>query len=156
MNQIRYVAICSEYGDYTHHFPSLPHFHQTLVSSTPHICDQSPLSHSPLEAHIADIHYISSSVPKRTRYHPQYRGIRSHVQRAITPIHYIPYTSSYPEDNNTYPLTVPPNTSQYPLYSHIFHCDEDILEELTTLDLSWNSLHHHTLFLSQETFHPPT
>jgi hypothetical protein len=53
-------------------------------------------------------------------------------------------------------LTVPPVTSQDPLYSRIFHYDEDILEELTTLYFPWNVLHHRSLFLSQEAFHPPT
>jgi hypothetical protein len=72
------------------------------------------------------------------------------------PIHDIPSTSSPLEDNNTYPLTVPPVTSQDPLYSHIFHCDKDILEELTTPNFPWNALHHRALFLSQEAFHPPT
>jgi hypothetical protein len=72
------------------------------------------------------------------------------------PIHDIPSTSSPLENNNTYPLTVPPVTSQDPLYSRIFHYDEDILEELTTPDFPWNSLHHRALFLSQEAFHPPT
>jgi hypothetical protein len=47
-------------------------------------------------------------------------------------------------------------TSSDPLYSHIFHYDEDILEELTTPDCLWNVLHHKVLFLSQEAFNPPT
>jgi hypothetical protein len=71
------------------------------------------------------------------------------------PVHNIWSTSSPLEDNNTYPLTVPPITSQDPLYSHIFHCDEDILEELTTSNFPWNALHHRALFLSQEAFYPP-
>jgi hypothetical protein len=37
----------------------------------------------------------------------------------------------------------------------MFHCDEDILEELNTHDFPWNSLRHQELFLSQEVFHPP-
>jgi hypothetical protein len=53
-------------------------------------------------------------------------------------------------------LTVPPVTSQDPLYSRIFHCDEDSLEELTTPDHPWNSLHHRAFFLSQNAFHPPS
>jgi hypothetical protein len=67
-------AICSEYGYYTHHFPYLPQFCQTLVV----VCHTSPPDHPhslPMEAHITDIHYISSSVPKWTRYHPQYHDI---------------------------------------------------------------------------------
>jgi hypothetical protein len=62
--------------------------------------------------------------------------------------------SSPLEDNNTYPLIVPPTISQDPLYSLIFHYDEDILEEMTTPDFPWNVLHHRALFLSQEVFHP--
>jgi hypothetical protein len=42
-----------------------------------------------------------------------------------------------------------------PLYSRQFHCDEDILEELTTPDFPWDPLHHRVLFLSQEAFTPP-
>jgi hypothetical protein len=67
----------------------------------------------------------------------------------------IPSSSSPLEDNNTYPLTLPPITSPDPLYSHTFHCDKDVLEELTTLDFPWNALHHRAFFLSQEAFHPP-
>jgi hypothetical protein len=51
-------------------------------------------------------------------------------------------------------LIVPPVISLDPLYSRIFHCNEDILEELTTPDFPWNALHHCTLFLSQVTFNP--
>jgi hypothetical protein len=46
-------------------------------------------------------------------------------------------------------------TSTDPLYSHIFHCNEDILKELTTPDFPWNALHHRVIFLSQEAFDPP-
>jgi hypothetical protein len=52
-------------------------------------------------------------------------------------------------------VTVANITSQDPLYSSIFHCDEDILEELTTLYFPWNALHHRELFLSHEAFDPP-
>jgi hypothetical protein len=68
-------------------------------------------------------------------------------------VHNIPSTSSPLEDNNTYPSTVPPITSQDPLYSHIFHCDEYILEEITTPNFPWNALHHRDIFLSNESFH---
>jgi hypothetical protein len=64
--------------------------------------------------------------------------------------------SSSPKDNNTYLLMVLPAISQDPLSSRILHCDEYILEELTTPDFPWNVLHHRSLFLSQEAFHPPT
>ena len=66
----------------------------------------------------------------------------------------IPYTSSPLKDNHT--MTVTHVTLMDPLYSHIFHYNEDILEELTTPDFPWNALHHRALFLSQEAFHPPT
>jgi hypothetical protein len=64
----------------------------------------------------------------------------------------IPPTSS-PEDNHT--VTVTNVTPLDPLYSRQFHCDEDILEELTTPDFPWDPLHHRALFLSQEAFTPP-
>jgi hypothetical protein len=55
-------AICSEYGHYTHHFPALPQFHQTLA--TVRQTSQPEPSQPPLtKAHITDIRYISSSVP---------------------------------------------------------------------------------------------
>jgi hypothetical protein len=38
-------AICSEYGHYTHHFPTLPQFHQTLVQYA------KPFSKIPLHHH---------------------------------------------------------------------------------------------------------
>jgi hypothetical protein len=63
-------------------------------------------------------------------------------------------TCSPPEDNHM--LTTTNFTPQDPLYSHQFHCDEDILEELTTPDYPWNVLHHTTLFLLQKSFDPPS
>jgi hypothetical protein len=65
-----------------------------------------------------------------------------------------PSTSSPPEDNHT--VTVTNVTSPNPLYSCIFHCDEDILEKLTTPDYPWNTLHHRVLFLSHESFDSPS
>jgi hypothetical protein len=70
------------------------------------------------------------------------------------PVHDIPSTSSPLEENHT--VIVPPVTSHDPMYSPIFHCKEYILEELTTLDCPWNTLHHRALFLSWEAFQPPT
>jgi hypothetical protein len=52
-------------------------------------------------------------------------------------------------------MTVTDVTPLDPLYSRQFHCDEDILEELTTPDCPWDVLHHRVLFLSQEAFTPP-
>jgi hypothetical protein len=65
-----------------------------------------------------------------------------------------PSTSSPPGENHT--LKVTNITSPNPLNSLIFHCDEDILEELNTPDFPWNALHHRELFLSQEAFEPPS
>jgi hypothetical protein len=56
-------AICSEYGHYTHHFPALPQFHQTLAAVR-HTSRPEPSQALPTDAHITDIHYISSSVPE--------------------------------------------------------------------------------------------
>jgi hypothetical protein len=41
------------------------------------------------------------------------------------------------------------------LYSRQFHCDEDILEELTTPDYPWDALHHQVLLFHKEAFTPP-
>jgi hypothetical protein len=62
-------------------------------------------------------------------------------------------TSLSEGDNAT--VTVTEVTPLNPLYSCQFHCDEDILEELTTPDFPWDALHHRALFLSQEAFTPP-
>jgi hypothetical protein len=134
-------AICLEYGHYTHHCPTLTQFCQTLAA----VCQTSqpgPPQALPTTAHIIDIHYVSSSVSMRIRYPPQYRDIQFMSSETSHPVHNIPSTSPSLEDNNTHPLTVPPVTSSDPLYSHTFHCDEDILEELTTIDCPWNALHH--------------
>jgi hypothetical protein len=42
-----------------------------------------------------------------------------------------------------------------PLYSRQFHCNEDILEELTKPNCPWDALHHRVLFPSQEVVRPP-
>jgi hypothetical protein len=125
--------------------------------ATVHQTSQPEPSHPlPNVAHITDIRYISSSVLERTRYPPQNRDMYFMSSGPSHPVHDISSTSSPLEDNNTYPLTVPPVTSQDPPYSHIFHYNKDILEELTTLDCPWNVLHHRELFLLEEAFHPPT
>jgi hypothetical protein len=41
--------------------------------------------------------------------------------------------------------TVTDITLHDPLYSHHFHCDEEILEELNNPNYPWDVLHHHTL-----------
>jgi hypothetical protein len=100
------------------------------------------------------VHFPQEILPPTTVYNPQYLDIWFMTS---TPSHHscdTPSTSSPPEDNHT--VTVTNVTSLDPLYSHIFHCDEDILEELTTPDFPWNVLHHRALFLSQEAFDPPS
>jgi hypothetical protein len=56
-------------------------------------------------------------------------------------------------DNDT--MIVTNVTPLDPLYSRQFHCNEDILKELTTPDCRWDALNHRALFLSQESFTPP-
>jgi hypothetical protein len=59
-------TICSEYGHYTHHFPALPQFRQTLVAvrqSFQH--EPSPTTSFPPK--ITDIHYVMTSVNERMR-----------------------------------------------------------------------------------------
>jgi hypothetical protein len=52
--------------------------------------------------------------------------------------------SSPPKGNHT--VTITNITSPDPLYSRIFHCDEDILEELMTLDChGMHSITEHSL-----------
>jgi hypothetical protein len=54
-------AICLEYGHYTHHFPTLPQFHQTLAAVRQTSLPGPPQA-LPTVAHITDIRYVSSSV----------------------------------------------------------------------------------------------
>jgi hypothetical protein len=59
-------AICSEYGHYTHHFPLLPQFRQTLMA----VCqsfhqDSSPPTSSSTQ--VTDIYYVTTSVNERMR-----------------------------------------------------------------------------------------
>jgi hypothetical protein len=68
------------------------------------------------------------------------------------PPYIIPPTSS-PQDNNM--VIVTNVITLDPLYSQRFHCDKNILEELTSLDFPWVSLHDKALFISQEAFVPP-
>jgi hypothetical protein len=56
-------AIFSEYGHYTLHCPTLPQFHQKLATIR-HTSRLEPSLSPPTEAHITEIHYVSSSVPK--------------------------------------------------------------------------------------------
>jgi hypothetical protein len=100
-------SICSKYGHYTHHFPTLPRFCQTLVTvrltSRP-----EPSQALPTDTNIMDIHHISSFIPERMRYHPQCLEIWFMSSGPSQPAHDIPSTSSPLEDHNNYPLKVPP------------------------------------------------
>jgi hypothetical protein len=59
-------AICSEYGHYTHHFPALPHFRQTLVAVRQSFQNEPNPATSSLPK-ITDIHYVTTSVNERMR-----------------------------------------------------------------------------------------
>jgi hypothetical protein len=58
-------AICSEYGHYTHHFPALPHFRQTLAA----VCENFQNNPRPTmsSSNITDIRYVTTSVNERMR-----------------------------------------------------------------------------------------
>jgi hypothetical protein len=62
--------------------------------------------------------------------------------------------TSLPPDNNP-TMTATKVIPSDPLYSRQFHCDEDILEELTKPDFPWDALHHRALFPPQEAVEPP-
>ena len=64
--------------------------------------------------------------------------------------------SSEPSPPSCIPPLAPPTggnhtsakiTHHDPLYSHHFHNDEEILEELHSPDFPWDALHHRALFL---------
>jgi hypothetical protein len=59
-------TICSEYGHYTHHFPTLPHFRQTLVAVRQSFQNEPNPATSSLP-NIIDIHYVSTLVNERMR-----------------------------------------------------------------------------------------
>jgi hypothetical protein len=232
-------AICSTYGHYTHHCPSLTQFRQTLAvvgqKSQP-----GPPPALPTNTHITDIRYVSTSVPEHMRcpctlcdslahltyqcpliieyrfcqstpiqpymttllhvmqvtspipspdtfhiFSPEpeslpippwftlrlYKDVPSNPRNSLeifpqeifppTTIHYpqdldiwfisnnrlhpiytIPYTSSHLEDNHAHLSQVPPIPTQDHLSSLIFHCDEYILDKLTTPYCPCNALHH--------------
>jgi hypothetical protein len=52
-------------------------------------------------------------------------------------------------------MTVTKLTPFDSLYSRQFHCDEDILDELTKPNFPWDVLHHRAIFPSQEFVGPP-
>jgi hypothetical protein len=65
----------------------------------------------------------------------------------------IPPSSSSPGGSHT--NTITNITLHDPLYSHHFHCDEEIIEELNNSDYPWDALHHRALFFPQEASTPP-
>jgi hypothetical protein len=100
------------------------------------------------------VHFPHEILPPTTVYNPQYLDIWFMLSM---PSHHscdTPSTSLPSEDNHMVTVTKVPSLD--PLYSHIFHHDEDILEEITTLNFLWNALHHRVLFLSQEASGPPS
>jgi hypothetical protein len=86
------------------------------------------------------VHFPQEILPTTTVYNPQCIDIWF---ISNTPSHHscnTSSTSSPPKNNHM--VIVTNVTSMDPLYSCIFHYDEDILEELTTSDCPWNALHH--------------
>jgi hypothetical protein len=59
-------TICSEYGHYTHHFPALPRFQQTLAAVRQTFQSEPSPATSSLPK-ITDIHYVTTSVNERMR-----------------------------------------------------------------------------------------
>jgi hypothetical protein len=100
------------------------------------------------------VHFPTEILRPTTIFNPQYLDIWFMSSEPSQPPCDTPSTSSPPEDNHT--VTVTNVIPLDPLYSRQFHCDEDILEELTTPDFPWDPLHHRALFLSQDTFVPPS
>jgi hypothetical protein len=87
-------------------------------------------------------------------FNPEYLDFWFMSSESSQPPYITPSTSSPPEDHHM--VTTTNVTPLYPLYYCQFHCDKDILEELTTPDFPWNTLHHREIFLSQEVFEPPS
>jgi hypothetical protein len=58
-------AICSEYGHYTHHFPTLPRFQQTLAAVRQNFQNNPRPATS--SSNITDIRYVTTSVNERMR-----------------------------------------------------------------------------------------
>jgi hypothetical protein len=98
------------------------------------------------------IHFPTEILRPTTIFNPQYLDIWFMSNKPSQPCFVISPTSS-PEGKNM--VTVTNVIPLDPLYYRQFHCDEDILEELTTLDFPWDLLHHRALFLSQESFTLP-
>jgi hypothetical protein len=233
-------AICSKYGHYTHHCPSLPRFRQALdIVSRDFQNNPRPATSSTTP--ITDIQYVTTSVNERMRcpcslcdslahFTYQFPTIIEYRRRqlalrhqntaevidltsSLADLHVIslepealptppwfldnvsedlprnppnspahsstetlhPTTTGTPQSFNIWFMSSEPSLTMSssvstaggnhtvteisphdPLYSHHFHCDEDILEELQCPDAPWDALHHRALFLPQEALMPPS
>jgi hypothetical protein len=78
------------------------------------------------------VHFPMKILCLTTIFNPQYLDIWFMSSELSQPTFATPSTSSPHKDNHM--VIVTNVTSPDTLHSHIFHCDEDILEELTTLD----------------------
>jgi hypothetical protein len=92
------------------------------------------------------VHFPTEILRPTTIFNPQYLDIWFISSELSQPHCDTPSMSSPLEDKHT--VTITNITPLNPLYSRIFHCDEDILEELTTPDFPWDQLHHKVIFLS--------
>jgi hypothetical protein len=99
------------------------------------------------------IHFPMEILHPTTIFNPQYLDIWFMSSEPSQPPCDTPSPLSPPENNIM--VTVTKFTPPDPLYFRQFHCNEDILEELTTPDFPWDALHHRALFPSQESFTPP-
>jgi hypothetical protein len=85
------------------------------------------------------IHFPMEILHPTTIYNPQYLDVWFMSREPSQPHCVIPPDSSSPEDNHT--MTITNITLLDPLYYRQFHCDEDILKELTTPNDPWDALH---------------
>jgi hypothetical protein len=92
------------------------------------------------------IHFPMEILRLTTIFNPQNLDIWYMPSEPSQPPCDIPSIFSLPEYNHT--VTVTNITPLDPLYSQQFHCDEEILEELTTPDCLWDPLHYQALFIS--------
>jgi hypothetical protein len=99
------------------------------------------------------IHFPTEILHPTTTGTPQYFNIWFMSSEPSQSHCIVPPASSSPEDHHM--MKVTDISLLDPLYSHQFHCDEDILEELNTPDYPWDVLHHRALFFPQEASTPP-
>jgi hypothetical protein len=134
--------------DMVHIFPPEP----KALPSPPWFLDDL-YEELPLNPPNSPIHFPTNILRPTTIFNPQYLDIWFMSSEPSQFPSIDPPTSLSEGDNAT--VIVTEVTPLDPLYSCQFHCDEDILEELTTPDFPWNALHHRALFLSQDAFMPP-